>query len=125
MGGETRTVLHEAARSRDAVLARKVIAAGARVDQQDDKVGLSALHLAARAKSHELVSILVETRADTAQVSRTGKTAAELAETNGIGSATLTLLRAEPIETPGKEAEVQQKGFEDLTPEQRALLFLD
>jgi len=128
--GETRTVLHEAVRLRDAELTRKVLAAGAQVQQQDAKVGMSALHLAARAKSYDLVSILVEARADLSQVNSNGKTAAELAETNRAPAAILALLRGEEAAAPAagageEEKDERQQRVEDLTPEQRAMLFLD
>eukprot|EP00401_Gymnodinium_catenatum_P028588 CAMPEP_0117497066 /NCGR_PEP_ID=MMETSP0784-20121206/20984_1 /TAXON_ID=39447 /ORGANISM="" /LENGTH=451 /DNA_ID=CAMNT_0005292063 /DNA_START=163 /DNA_END=1518 /DNA_ORIENTATION=- len=100
--GETRTVLHEAVRFRDVALARKLLASGVHIDQQYAKGGFSALHFAARAKSHELVRLLVEARADSALVSSNGKTAAELAETNGAGSATVALLRGNSVAIPAE-----------------------
>lgn len=126
--GETRTLLHEAARVGDNVLLQKVIAAKADLDRQDVKMGLSALHLAARSRQHDAVRILVEARADLSQASGSGKTAAEFAETNGASAATVALLRGS--ESPSIDAKAEKESepaqtLETLTPEQRALLFLD
>jgi len=128
--GESFTVLHEAARTGDATLVTKVLAANAGLDRQDAKLGFSALHLAARAKHHEVVKLLLEARADTSATTATGKTAAELAETNGAGAATVALLRGEaakPCDEPMPAADPQPKAqtIHDLTPEQRAMFFID
>lgn len=134
INGETCTLLHGAARLGDSTLTARVLAAGARLDQQDKKLGFSALHLAARAKNHEVVQLLIEARADSGQRTAGGKTAAELAEVNGASAATLALLRGDA----NKEDEVAvvssssvggggsgKGGLEALTPEQRAQLFID
>lgn len=124
--GETRTVLHEAARTGDAALAAKLLAAGADVDRQDEKLGLTALHVAARGKHHEVARLIVQARADVSQTSSGGKTAAELAQVNGCPEALLALYRGEdaPEAAAGAKASAPQT-LESLTPEQRALLFLD
>jgi len=126
--GETRTALHEAARFGDASLLQKVLEARAAVDQQDTKLGFSALHLAARSRNHECMVLLVQARADLKQVTSGGKTAAELAETNGATAATLALLRgeeADPEDAAPSTAAQEAQTLESLTPEQRAALFLD
>lgn len=127
--GETFTVLHEAARIGDATLVVKLLAAHACLDQQDTKLGLSALHLAARAKQHEIVKLLVGARADTGQATGGGKTAAELAETNGASAATLAILRGDaalpPEEPMPRHVLSNVETIHDLTPEQRRLLFID
>lgn len=127
--GETRTLLHEAARAGDVALIKRVIAARADIDQKDSKLGLTALHLAARSRGpsrDEIVRVLTSAGADIRAVSSSGKTAEELAKTNGASLETLAILRGE---APSKDA-VEQKSeqpqtLETLTPEQRALLFLD
>jgi len=125
--GETRTALHEAARLGDAALLQKVVAARADVDRKDAKLGFTALHLAARSKHHDAIAILVEARADLLQTTSGGKSAAELAETNGAAPATLALLRgseAPPTVYAVPEAAAPQT-LEGLTAEQRAMLFID
>jgi len=62
--GPERTLLHEAARLGDTVLAEHLLCAQACVDKADKKMGLSALHLAARGKHHGIVRLLLEARAD-------------------------------------------------------------
>merc|ERR1719331_2771904 len=91
--GEMRTALHEAARVGDSVLLQKVISARAEVDRKDaSKMGLTALHLAARSKHHEAIRLLVEARADPLLATAVGKTARDLAQTNGASPATMALL---------------------------------
>jgi ankyrin repeat protein len=123
--GESRTTLHEVARLGDANLVRKVLAARADIDRQDAKVGLSALHLAARSKHHDVLRALIEARADLSQVTSSGKTAAELAETNGAPAATLALLRGSDAREESEAASGQPQTLESLTAEQRAMLFID
>lgn len=130
--GETRTVLHEAARLGDAVLLQKVVSAKADVNAKDSKLGFSPLHLAARSKHHDAVRLLVEAQADILQVTSGGKTAAELAETNGATPATLAILRgseAPASGSPATESEAPKdeapQTLESLTAEQRAMLFID
>jgi len=129
--GEGRTLLHEAAHSGDVVLLRKAIAAGADIDRRDVKLGFSALHLASRARKDEVVKLLVEAKADTSLQSAGGKTAAELGAKNGLSAASLALLRGQ--EEPESQPSVPStsggypaaSGLASLTPEQRALLFID
>lgn len=131
--GETRTLLHQAARQGDAVLAARAIDVGAVVDQQDEKLGFTALHIAARSKHHDVVALLLERRASAELRTAGGRTAAELAETNGAPAATVALLRGDGSdgsianktsgEAPAQATKAQKLG--DLTPEQRAMLFID
>jgi len=142
--GETRTVLHEAVRLGDVRLAERVLGARADLNRQDEKLGLSALHLAARSKHHGLVSILLQARADPELRTAGGRTAAELAQTNGAAAATVAILQgqAEPSGTQHEEAASAAASgsnasggllsggggpqrLESLTAEQRAMLFID
>mmetsp|Transcript_56889 Transcript_56889/g.144262 ORF Transcript_56889/g.144262 Transcript_56889/m.144262 type:complete len:522 (+) Transcript_56889:102-1667(+) len=113
--GVERTVLHEAAVSGDADLARRVLQTGrARIDAQD-KSGLTALHVAARGRRKEVLRLLVEARADvsltTAGAGGTGgKTAAELARKNGADASVLALLGATAGSARGEgEVSVEEK----------------
>jgi ankyrin repeat protein len=121
--GETRTSLHEAVRIRDTSLLQKVIAAKADLDSKDSASGLTALHLAARSKQHEAISILVQAKADLSQETSNGKTAAQLAETNGAGAATVAILRGE--DAAAEKPSEKPQTLESLTAEQRAMLFID
>mmetsp|Transcript_110789 Transcript_110789/g.213392 ORF Transcript_110789/g.213392 Transcript_110789/m.213392 type:complete len:511 (-) Transcript_110789:395-1927(-) len=123
--GEQRTVLHEAARSGDAALTEKVLSTGAAIGQQD-KMGFSALHIAARGKHIEVVRLLVKAKADKTQVNAQGNTALQLAQKNGAGGEVLTLL----AQDDSKDVEVQPAAgkpttLSSLTAEQRAMLFID
>jgi len=123
--GVTRTCLHQAARLGDTVLLHKIVSAKADLNHADTKLGMTALHLAARSNHHDVIRILVEADADLRMATSRGRTAAELAETNGASPATLALLRG--FEVPAsctKEIEEKQT-LENLSAEQRALLFLD
>lgn len=126
---EGHTVLHEAARMGDIDLVHKVLAAGAAIDAKDAKGGLTALHHACRAKRDDVIRALLDAKADAQQKSVAGKTAVEIGETNGLKAETLALLRGEKPESgyaPAKEPQAASKDSVDsLTPEQRALLFLD
>lgn len=124
--GETITPLHEAARLGDSVLLRKVLSAKADVNRKDAKLGVTALHLAARSKQNDAIRLLVDARADLLQASTGGKTAAELAETNGASPAIMAILRGSevPLGSP-EEAPSQAQTLETLTAEQRAMLFID
>jgi len=126
--GETRSVLHEAARRRDVALAERCISAGAALDRRDSKLGLTALHLAARSKDHDLIALLLRARADPALQSAGGRTALELAETNGAAPATLALFAGEGLEQESPAQSVgpsQPQTLATLTAEQRAMMFLD
>jgi len=90
--GDTHTMLHQAAHTSDIALAKKVLEAGASLDQQDQNLGLSALHLAARKKNHAMVELLVGAKANIEQLSSTGKTAADIARVNCACAATMKLL---------------------------------
>jgi len=127
--GDSRTILHEAARTGDLALAKRCLEALADLNHQDKKLGLSALHMAARGKHHEMARLLIEGRADVNQTSGTGKTARELASVNGCPEDQLASYGGE--ETP-KAMEVEKKDLparpqtlQDLTPEQRAQLCID
>jgi len=125
--GESRTILHEAARTGDAALATRCLEVRADVNRQDKKLGLAALHMAARGKHHEVARLLVKAKADVDQKSGGGKTAYELAQVNGCPAAQLAAYRGE--DSPAGAEEPAQAGrkqtLQDLTPEQRALLFID
>mmetsp|Transcript_9818 Transcript_9818/g.20947 ORF Transcript_9818/g.20947 Transcript_9818/m.20947 type:complete len:175 (+) Transcript_9818:3-527(+) len=126
---EGHTVLHEAARMGDMELVHKVLAAGAAIDAKDAKGGLTPLHHACRAKRDDVIRALLDARADAQQKSAAGKTPAELGETNGLKAETLALLRGEKQESGYAPAQAPEQPTKDslagLTPEQRALLFLD
>lgn len=128
--GEMRTPLHEAARVGDMFLLNKVIEARAELDRKDTKMGLTALHLAARSRQHEAIRVLVEARADLTEATAGGKTAAELAETNGAPPATVALLRGSAAPSTESASDTAEKAaapqtLDSLTPEQRAMLFID
>jgi len=124
--GETRTLLHEAARRGDVTLAERCVAAAADVNKQDAKLGLSALHMAARSKHHEMVALLLRARADPQLVSAGGRTACELAETNGATEATLALLSGGDVPADAEQrGSPQPQTLASLTAEQRAMLFMD
>lgn len=127
--GEGRTALHQAAQSGDAALVKRLISARASVNQQDQKLGLSALHLAARGKHEDVVRSLVEGGAELDQKTATGKTALQLAQTNGANPSLLALLSHSEQESPLKAQTdlpaVKTGGLASLTAEQRAMLFID
>jgi len=130
--GEMRTPLHEAARVGDMVLLQKMISARAELDRKDAKLGLTPLHLAARSKQHDAIRILVEARADLMETTAGGKTAAELAQTNGAPPATVALLRGSeaPLsdaadDTTSTAQVAAPQTLDSLTAEQRAMLFID
>eukprot|EP00931_Biecheleriopsis_adriatica_P077782 TRINITY_DN51279_c0_g1_i1.p1 TRINITY_DN51279_c0_g1~~TRINITY_DN51279_c0_g1_i1.p1 ORF type:complete len:527 (+),score=113.64 TRINITY_DN51279_c0_g1_i1:189-1583(+) len=120
--GESKTLLHVAAKAGDVALARKLVAARADLDRMDSKLGLSALHLAARSKSTEVVRVLIEAKADQEKTASSGKTAADLAKVNGAPAELLALLSsdAQPEAVPAAA-----RGYSSLTAEQRAALFID
>ena len=62
--GESVTVLHEVVRLGDVDLTRMMLAARAAVNTQEVKGGLSPLHIAARAKHHDIIQLLLEANAD-------------------------------------------------------------
>lgn len=128
--GESMTVLHEAARLGDEELLRHALDSGAELHRQDAKLGLTALHLAARSRRHGAARMLLEARADPATRTAGGKTAAELAATNGAPAALVALLRgegeaAEAAAAPEAAAGLAPQTLEGLTPAQRAAFFLD
>jgi ankyrin repeat protein len=124
VSGENRTILHEVARVGDATLVEKVLKARADVNRQDTKLGMSALHLAARSKHTDTIRLLVEARADLKQLSSAGKTAEELAKANKASPAILTMLSEADYVSETTETAVPQT-LESLTAEQRAALFMD
>mmetsp|Transcript_86211 Transcript_86211/g.257357 ORF Transcript_86211/g.257357 Transcript_86211/m.257357 type:complete len:540 (-) Transcript_86211:144-1763(-) len=127
--GESRTVLHEAARTGDLALASRCLEARADVNRQDAKLGLAALHMAARGKHHEVARLLVQSNADVDQVSGGGKKAHELARVNGCPEFQLPIYRGEEGVSRAADEEPREaarpQGLDELTPEQRALLFID
>jgi len=123
--GDSKTVLHVAAKLGDAVLTRKVLAAKANLEQVDSKLGFSALHLATRSKHFDVVKILIEARADPRQKAVNGKTSIELANINGVGAETIATLfgtDAKPVVSANTKT---PKSIFDFTPEQRAALCLE
>mmetsp|Transcript_36067 Transcript_36067/g.57671 ORF Transcript_36067/g.57671 Transcript_36067/m.57671 type:complete len:535 (-) Transcript_36067:57-1661(-) len=132
VGGESHTLLHDVAKTGDIVLMQKFLAARADINRQDAKMGMSALHLAARSKHHDACRLLVESRADIKQVTSNGKSAAELAKTNRASAATVALLsESDESKASGIDGYVSPTSatvpqtLENLTAEQRAMLFLD
>merc|ERR1711935_590919 len=71
--GDTRTCLHEAARFGETALLQKMVSARADLNRKDIKLGMTALHLAARSKNHDIIRILVEARADVLIATTGGK----------------------------------------------------
>lgn len=130
--GESRGVLHEAAMQGDQPLITAVLAAGAEVNKQESKQGMTALHLAARGKHTGAIRLLLEVRADTALKTSSGSTAVDLAERNRAPAEAIALLRGEGTAAPvpaaplaAEEADDRPQTLESLTPEQRAMLFMD
>jgi len=125
--GESRGVLHEVAMQGDEALVAAVLAARAEVNKQDAKGGLSALHLAARGKHGPVIRLLLEARADASLATTAGKTAAELAEKNGAAADVLALLRGGAPGAAGSAGggDDRPQTLDSLTPEQRAMLFID
>ncbi|CAK0873766.1 unnamed protein product, partial [Prorocentrum cordatum] len=123
--GESRGVLHEVALQGDEALVAAVLAARAEVNKQDTKGGLSALHLAARGKHGRVIRLLLEAGADTALTTTAGKTAAELAEKNGAAADVLALLRGGASSGAAEQSDDRPQTLDSLTPEQRAMLFID
>lgn len=121
--GESRTVLHVAARLGDDTLVNKVLVARANVNQVDSKLGMSALHLAARGKYLKVVKLLLDAEAELGQKASNGKTAAELAKANGAGAEMLALLNGDAPPTASEM--IPAATYESLTQEQRAALFID
>lgn len=123
LGG--RSVLHEASRLGNTLLARKLLAARARLDVVDSKNGLSALHFAARGKHADVMRLLVEAKSHVGLTASNGKTAADFLRANGAGIKFLEILGAagEPGKLP--DATAKQDTLAGLTKEQRAALFLD
>merc|ERR1712032_98764 len=79
--GMNSSYLMVAARSGNAELASDLIKARAFLDQVG-KQGMTALHMAARSRHENIAKLLVEAKCDT-NIKANGKTARELAETNG------------------------------------------
>lgn len=126
---KSHTSVHEAATLKDSKALRMFLATtSADVNRQDDKQGFSPLHLACRARREDAVRLLLEARADPELQSVSGKAALELGEKNGLSEAALALLRGE-VTSSGPAAEEGKAGYpqtlDSLTPEQRALLFID
>jgi len=120
--GESFTALHQAVRTGNAIITHKILAARADVNRQESKVGLSPLHVAAKATHYDIIQLLVDASADTALAMNSGKTAADLAVVNGASQETIILLggsrcEAQPPPLGGSIA--------SLTPEQRAALLLE
>jgi len=123
--GESRTVLHEAARMGDLVLATRCLEARADVNKQDSKLGLSALHVAARGKHHEVAKLIVQSKADVGLVTTSGKTAHELAKVNNCPAQHLQIYLGQGGDAQAPPEAAAPQRLEDLTPEQRAMLFMD
>jgi len=125
--GESFTMLHHVARAGDTSLTRKMLAARADANRQDTKQGFSPLHIAAKAKHHDVIQLLINADADTALTISSGKTAADLAKLNHASTKTLRLLGGSEIAVgaapPANGPSVGSLAA--LTPEQRAALFLD
>eukprot|EP00929_Paragymnodinium_shiwhaense_P090562 TRINITY_DN50740_c0_g1_i1.p1 TRINITY_DN50740_c0_g1~~TRINITY_DN50740_c0_g1_i1.p1 ORF type:complete len:539 (-),score=149.58 TRINITY_DN50740_c0_g1_i1:124-1740(-) len=132
--GESRTLLHMAAFAGDAELTERVLKCGAVVDSQD-KAGFSALHFAARGKHTAVARRLLDAKAALTLANTGGKTPLALARTNGAGLELLALLGDSDAEAKlaggaeavpeSPKADASPQTIEELTPEQRALLFMD
>jgi len=114
---------------RDDVLAAKILEARVEVNRQDKKLGFTALHIAAKATHHGMVKLLVDARAETATMIKSGKSAADLAALNGASTATMALLHCSGNATLRFENTLKERScistIAALTAEQRASLYLD
>jgi ankyrin repeat protein len=122
-----RGLLHCAAADGDVELARRVLATKRASIEARDKSGFTPLHLAARGRRGEVVRCLVEAKANTSIETSNGKTALELARTNGGDASILKLLGDSTASYPAasEAKEVVPQRLEDLSAEQRAALFID
>jgi len=123
------TMLHEVANVGDVDLAGKIIAAGGSINAKDAKLGMTPLHLACRSKREEMIRFLVNARADLFQQTASGKTAAELGQTNGLRREMMALLHGEVNEVVSPQVQTKASAppqlLNSISPEQRALLFID